>query len=995
MVLGSTVEEMAVLCGEGLGGWLYSSQLQWLADRANEQGTPALTVCVGVSTPDSLQRLATNNQIQCDHTYNSKDRTTEYSSPPESQTQSDHTPNSTDRITEYSSPPESQTQSDHTPNSKDRITEYSFPPESQTQMPGYMFTVMQVCKVLNHKMTMATMTVQHGRSQSCNTQGASLAVGDVISRPATLLTDVMTQFSAWWWSLLRTSSPWKPFLALLLVVLCVNAAVWWSLLRTRDGWTLATVKPLSDNPAYYGGHDKWIVADVRSGHCEQDLQAPPGWGILHVGAAAEPRETEQWFTKPTFVKDAKGETLHAWKKNVACLKAIAEGAVQILETDCSVPLTEAVHMMQAQNTNHGLMYNDTPLFNPYAHFGAWALAPRAALQTGLWNNSRLYYVRDFSKVLIQHAVSDQSTDVVVVLQTRDGHGNGVGVRFDPSSPPVYVGQRSLSPVVPGCSVYRREAFWALVDPCLSSSPHCPVLRVLLQQRLLWELDAFSSYYQISSALNVHRSRSKVTTNSSGSANLTELVMFLNSWKCPSNLSFYTCFRHLAENLGSKGFIKQTEERMMTTWITLLEVLGVEEAVRVKSIWRGVRTVSEVRVTLGSVQTRLERGGSEEKRIMSQIFLAPVLHCCKRHPSTAHTVPDISQWETPLIDDLVLIVVFNDNKFFWNALPILEAEHRPYFKHIVYCVSSIDELLREDNHGALKHVVLLEGLSDGWFLFYGCVTQVMLLKIRGVRGYVQIGDDVLLNSWKLINSSRDVFLSHELGVVRPIYKHYQPWFHWAKPRGRCNVLRTLAALEAISGLHKYQLLQQDVISNGTFLMTFTDVLQAEQRMKSYQPCTMLPHSQDWQEPSKDLAKQFLLNYYHVHKMAGKVRVKAQDFIYMPQSAAADYIPISRYFMKNRVMAELAVVNIQLGLRGPRQMKTIAGTNSPGLSRLTWQNQPETRNSCQNPAPKPGTKYRKLVPESSAKTGDRTKETRAKIQRQNREPNTGNSCQNPAV
>ncbi|XP_076437041.1 uncharacterized protein LOC143276435 [Babylonia areolata] len=327
---GSTVEEMAVLCSEGLGGWLYSSQLQWLADRANEQGTPALTVCVGMSTPDSLQRLASrhdvpverlvlltsvgrvpgqgvqryktfvgspkrpgnhwvlvtldltdrpvimycdslgwevpedllqwlapytgafgienldkpkvivmhppspsgdqhkctkkcrnyplqicsnvcgviagvcavlaatdepyfrkltgpkaddgiflkhpsryerflrrvlirwfmtkdldvsimkqhfphadtdtsnglnaaNNQIQSDHTYNSKDRTTEYSSPKDSQTQSDHTSNSTDRITEYSSPPDSQTQSDHTSNSKDRTTEYSSPKDSQTQ----------------------------------------------------------------------------------------------------------------------------------------------------------------------------------------------------------------------------------------------------------------------------------------------------------------------------------------------------------------------------------------------------------------------------------------------------------------------------------------------------------------------------------------------------------------------------------------------------------------------------------------------------------------------------------------------------------------------------------------------------------------------------------------------------------------------------------------------------------------------------------------------
>ncbi|XP_076443280.1 uncharacterized protein LOC143281889 [Babylonia areolata] len=737
----------------------------------------------------------------------------------------------------------------------------------------------------------------------------------------------MARARRWLFCTLRSSTRTKLFVVLVIAAAALYLLFAIQLIAVARPAVRQMPMPMLTSRISQGGHDKWIVADVRSGHCEQDLQAPPGWGILHVGAAAEPRETEQWFTMPTFVKDAKGETLHAWKKNVACLRAIAEGAVQILETDCSVPLTEAVHMMQAQDTNHGLMYNDTPLFNPYAHFGAWGLAPRAALQTGLWNNSRLYYARDFSKVLIQHAVSDQSTDAVVVLQTRDGHGNGVGVRFDPSSPPVYVGQRSLSPVVPGCSVYRREAFWALVDPCLSSSPHCPVLRVLLQQRLLWELDAFSSYYQISSALNVHRSRSNVTTNSSVSANLTELVMFLNSWKCPSNLSFYTCFRHLAENLGSKGFIKQTEERMMTTWITLLEVLGVEEVVRVKSIWRGVRTVSEVRVTLGSVQTRLERGGSEEKRIMSQIFLAPVLHCCKRHPSTARAVPDISQWETPLIDDLVLIVVFNDNKFFWPTLPLLEAIHRPYFKHIVYCVSSIDGLLREDQHGALKHVVLLEGLSDSWILMYGCVTQVMLMKIPGVRGYVQIGDDVLLNSWVLINSSRDMVSVHECGQIGEAVKHHMHWQHWMSHYGRCAVLKTLSGLEEISGLDKPQLLTQNASFNGSFQMTYTDVLEADRHRKEKpQQCSALPGSEDWLEPNKDQAQRFVRNYYRVHKMAGKVKINGQDFLYIPQSKAADYVPVSRYFMKNWVMVEVAVYNIQLGLSGPGQLDIIPGSNS---------------------------------------------------------------------
>ena len=65
------------------------------------------------------------------------------------------------------------------------------------------------------------------------------------------------------------------------------------------------------------------------------------------------------------------------------------------------------------------MYNDTVVFNPYAHFGAWEAEPRAhkghALGTGRASeaNSRVYYVREYDSVLVKHGLSDKSDDVVV------------------------------------------------------------------------------------------------------------------------------------------------------------------------------------------------------------------------------------------------------------------------------------------------------------------------------------------------------------------------------------------------------------------------------------------------------------------------------------------------------------------------------------------------------------------------------------------------------
>ncbi|KAL8604386.1 hypothetical protein ACOMHN_042216 [Nucella lapillus] len=78
------------------------------------------------------------------------------------------------------------------------------------------------------------------------------------------------------------------------------------------------------------------------------------------------------------------------------------------------------------------------------------------------------------------------------------------------------------------------------------------------------------------------------------------------------------------------------------------------------------------------------------------------------------------------------------------------------------------------------------------------------------------------------------------------------------------------------------------------------------------------------------------------MAGKVRINGQDFLYIPHSVAADYVSISRYFLKNRVMVELAVYNIQMGLSKLEERKTVHGTNEwSDSARGKYKNNPGIR------------------------------------------------------
>ena len=126
-------------------------------------------------------------------------------------------------------------------------------------------------------------------------------------------------------------------------------------------------------------------------------------------------------------------------RNLAYLAAVTHGARLLLDADCSAPLAEAARVLQGRPLRDtGLLYNQTLLFNPYAHFGAWSAAPRAVGEGSggrdrgwgsLAGNSRLYFVRDFDNVLVRHALSDRSDDVVFSGQgPAPGPDGGGGLR---------------------------------------------------------------------------------------------------------------------------------------------------------------------------------------------------------------------------------------------------------------------------------------------------------------------------------------------------------------------------------------------------------------------------------------------------------------------------------------------------------------------------------------------------------------------------------------
>ena len=76
----------------------------------------------------------------------------------------------------------------------------------------------------------------------------------------------------------------------------------------------------------------------------------------------------------------------------------------------------------------------------------------------------------------------------------------------------------------------------------------------------------------------------------------------------------------------------------------------------------------------------------------------------------------------------------------------------------------------------------------------------------MKGYLHIGDDTLLNTWNMLNASRDSLLMPPQGsIFRAEDVQYPRWMWWNLRNGRYIFLRAMAGLERISGLSALQLL----------------------------------------------------------------------------------------------------------------------------------------------------------------------------------------------
>lgn len=85
---------------------------------------------------------------------------------------------------------------------------------------------------------------------------------------------------------------------------------------------------------------------------------------------------------------------------------------------------------------------------------------------------------------------------------------------------------------------------------------------------------------------------------------------------------------------------------------------------------------------------------------------------------------------------------------------------------------------------LHSFFFLPSSEPNWLYFYSCTTSAMELGVPGVKGYLTLGDDVLLNTWNIVQLDRNRMWMPE-GVKKHNLTHEtdRSWFHLDKWYGR--------------------------------------------------------------------------------------------------------------------------------------------------------------------------------------------------------------------
>ncbi|ESO89440.1 hypothetical protein LOTGIDRAFT_234291 [Lottia gigantea] len=606
-------------------------------------------------------------------------------------------------------------------------------------------------------------------------------------------------------------------------------------------------------------HQNWIVINIPRNQTTINLSMKEvvGWRIVITGiddvVHTFCRMPSCVFLSPDVIRQLRKhyilgvepDDLHYY----GYIYAIKHGAKNILTVSSDVHYLGNLDFFSFKHKVSGIVYNESRVFDP--EMFSKNLTQRRQRSTNVEE-----------KFPFEFTLKDEMYPAIQVplYKCKQFTYTNNTIDFIPTHPsnrqelpPLYVGSGHYSKLAsPTVVLFRYEAFWALLWNVFSE--HTTTSFMLLIQKLLHELDFHISFIPFQPCLV----KNTTTRDLDISVDL-KLVEFLNKNQC-KDLRLSECFSRIAREMTSVGYLTKSQLDELIKWINILGYLNYKWPPMTKLL-KSLEAETDIPMFLSTniysdiYQESLQNYSQGIIDVTRADYVCPQLNL---------------NWYDSVIDDVMLIVTFNEFKYYKNIL-YLELMYRRYFRYILFCGPFPEEFLKivHDNP-QLGTFFYVQGLSEGWYYMYECTQYAMMMNFR-VKGFLQIGDDTLANAWNMFRLPRDQII---LPNLVDVYNRTSPkarWFWWNLDIGR-------AALNLV----------------------FDDFLTAV-KMEDHK-----------------LAKEFLKQYKKSVMNLEYSFYRGGDLFYTPVRITERFIYVSKIAHRRHLMDEVAIPTLFMGLDDNRNI-----------------------------------------------------------------------------
>ncbi|XP_048245062.1 probable glycosyltransferase STELLO1 isoform X1 [Haliotis rufescens] len=606
----------------------------------------------------------------------------------------------------------------------------------------------------------------------------------------------------------------------IMVVLMVYQYRW-----QNSSWTYFGGDPmhLQSLPEYRNKrqHDKWLIASSFTG---DDVIKIPGWRVLLLVNTSLSQSVcrRPWCitlssTHPHLPADIVVDDL--FHKKQAYLYAISNGAkhmcvIRHLNT-CGLEMLKRMSDNIPQ-TGLVLMRNET-VFDPHVLFKPPSNEAMSSLNE--------FYIDESVNPLVMSVFNPLLPEMNMGGQCK----RPVYFESIKQHAPIFLQVNTFASLSSDVLAFHYDAFWAL-----------PLLDVdkgdFIIQRVLWYLNGRVGIYPFPVP-----SQSRIAHTTSSNC----LVDFLHSWDCTGNLNVLECLAEVVKLLKDNQLLSSYEAFLVIEWLAQLRSIQYIIPKRIPQ----QRSLDLKKTTLGIIATPINSTS------MTDTYHTRLRAVC---PKTDIKFSDNT-------NDIALIISFNQPLLYAN-IPLLEAMYRPYFNNIIFCGPEIKNFTSYVQNATTGYFIYMELFKRDWHYMYECIIEAMKLNVD-VKGFLQIGDDTLINPWNIDTLPRDKIWLHTGGRRENVsQKDINPMWIWWKD-GKPRILAVI-----------------DDIRNMSLLNS-----------------------------TRSFANRFLHNYMNNSNNFTTLTIQGCDFMYVPASFKDNFTLVANLLLKHDVMVEIGFANVAYGLQ----------------------------------------------------------------------------------